>query len=57
MNSDRRNQMALKFINNSFEIFQEEPIGTRIIRVFASDADDTTNDEVTYSIGNIGCGV
>ena len=37
--------------------FQEEPIGTRVIRVFATDDDDTTNGEVTYSLGNIGCGV
>ena len=40
-----------------FGIFQEEPIGTRVIQVFASDANNKTNGEVTYSIGNIGCGV
>ena len=46
---------------NSCEInfgnFQEEPIGTQVIQVFASDNDNTTNGEVTYSIGNIVCGV
>ena len=41
----------------NFENFQEEPIGTQVIQVFASYEDDKTNGEVTYSIGNIGCGV
>ena len=48
-------------IHISYEInvgnFQEEPIGTQVIQVFASDADKKTDGEVTYSIGNIGCGV
>ena len=33
------------------EVLEEEPVGTRVIRVFASDADESgPNGEVTYSI-------
>ena len=56
-NSFGTNQMSLQFNWNLFVIFQEEPIGTQVIRVFASNAENKTDGEMTYSIGNIGCGV